>query len=189
VAFVPKTRHDRRRDDKVEEIIGAARRQMSEGGPSALSVAGISRDLGVAQNAIYWYFPSRDHLLVAVARQMLEDVAARKPSSAHTVSDRAVWIVNRLAEFYPTAIMLQERAEASEVAREFNDDLEHLLRGMVVNLVAPHVRNGDVEVAADAVWATVEGTLVRKLPRRRREAVLRFTLQRLLGKGADAPHP
>jgi TetR/AcrR family transcriptional regulator, cholesterol catabolism regulator len=178
-----------RRDDKVEEIIEAARRQVAEGGPAALSIAGISRDLGVAQNAIYWYFPSRDHLLVAVARRMMEDVAARKPSSAHSVSDRAVWIVNRLADFYPVAMMLQERAEASEVAREFRDDLEQLLRGMVVNLVAPHVRTRDVEVAADAVWATVEGTLMRKLPRRRREAVLRFTLRQLLGSGADAPHP
>jgi AcrR family transcriptional regulator len=186
---VPKTRHEKRRDDKVEEIIDAARRQVADGGAGALSIAGIARDLGIAQNAVYWYFPSRDHLLVAVARRQLEEAASRKPSSAHSVSDRAVWIVNRLADFYPVAVLLQERAEVSEIAREFRDELEQLLRGMVVNLVAPHVRKGDVEVATDALWATVEGTLLRKLPRRRREAVLRFTLRQLLGKGADSPHP
>jgi AcrR family transcriptional regulator len=189
LVLVPKTRHGVRRDDKVEEILEAARRQVVEGGPSALSVAGLSRELGLAQNAIYWYFPSRDHLLVAVARRMMEDTAARKPSATHTVSDRAVWIVNRLADFYPVAVALQERADASEVARVFHQELEELLRGMVVNLVSQHVRKDDLAVAADAVWATVEGTLVRRLPRRRREAVLRFTLRQLLGRGADAPHP
>ncbi len=186
---MPKTRHDVDRDRKVREIVDAAQRQLLDGGFAALSMVAISRELGVAQNAIYWYFPSRDHLFVAVLRKLLSEFPAGKPPSSHSVSDRAVWIVNRIADLHPLVVAMHDRARTADIVAEFSHELEALLRDMVVRLLSPHVQPGEVDVAADAFWATVEGALLRQLPRRRREAVVRFTLRQFIGaSGANAPH-
>ncbi len=88
---MPKTRHAVDRDEKVEEILAIAERRLRDGGFEALSVAAIARELGVAQNAIYWYFPSKDHLFVAVLERMLQEIAARKPSGKAGEVDANRW--------------------------------------------------------------------------------------------------
>ena len=181
-----RTRHKIERDDKVAEITTVARRQLLEGGYGALSVAAIARELGVAQNAIYWYFPSRDHLFVAALRDLMAEFPIGKPR-AGTVSDRAVWIVNRIAEWHPLVVALRERASGSEVVAEFNREVEAIVRSMVGRVLADHVAPGELDVAADAFWAAIEGVLLRQLSRRRREAVVRFTLDRFIGAAAAAP--
>lgn len=56
------------REAKLEEILAAAERRLVAGGYAHMSVAAIARELGLVQNSIYWYFPSKDHLFVAVLR-------------------------------------------------------------------------------------------------------------------------
>lgn len=185
---MPKTRHEVGREEKVDEIVAVAERQVRDGGFGALSVVAIAREIGVAQNAIYWYFPSRDHLFVAVLRKVLTDFPVGKPPSHRTVSDRAVWIVNRLADLHPLIVAMRDRARTADVVRDFNDEVEAIFRTMVVGLMSSHLEPAEAEVAADAFWATVEGVLLRQLPRRRRDAVVRFALRRFLGEAADAPH-
>ena len=186
---MPRTRYEVDRDEKVEEIVAAAERQLRDGGFGALSLAAIARELGVAQNAIYWYFPSRDHLFVGVLRKLLIEFPSRKPSSSLGVADRAVWIVNRLAELHPLVVAMYDRARAAEVVAEFLEEVESLLRAMVVNVLSPHVPARELDVAVDSFWATIEGALLRQLPRRRREAIVRFTLIKFIGeKAARAPH-
>jgi len=185
---VPKTRLDLDRTEKIDEIVDAARAQLVEGGYDALSMVRIAQEVGVARNAIYWYFPTRDHLFVAVLRRLVEEASARKPPSRQSVSDRAVWLVNVLADVHPLLVTMRERARASEVVAEFRDQLESLLRGMLTAFMSPHV--DDVRVAVDAFWATVEGALLRQLPKRLRDAVVRFTLKSFVGEAAaNAPHP
>src|SRR2546427_4737709 len=110
---MPRTRHEVHRDDKITEITAAAQRQLLDGGYGALSLAAIARELGVAQNSIYWYFPSRDHLFVAVLRQLITEFPHRKPSASESVGDRAVWIVNRIADWHPLVVAMQERSRTS----------------------------------------------------------------------------
>ena len=52
---MPATRHEVDRKDKVIEITAAAERQLLDGGYGSLSLASIARELGLAQNSIYWY--------------------------------------------------------------------------------------------------------------------------------------
>jgi len=56
----------------MDEILALAQARLREGGYEALSVAALARELGLAQNAIYWYFPSKDHLFVATNRWSFE---------------------------------------------------------------------------------------------------------------------
>jgi AcrR family transcriptional regulator len=186
---MPSTRHEVDREDKVIEITAAAERQLRDGGYSALSLAAIARELGVAQNSIYWYFPTRDHLFVAVLRKLMTEFPSRKPPASASVSDRAVWIVNRIADWHPLVVAMQERSRSSEVVAEFNHEVEAILRDMIVRVLSPHVSAKELDVAVDAFAAAIEGALLRQLSRRRREAVVRFTLKQFIGaRAADSPH-
>src|SRR6266567_4137127 len=99
---MPRTRRDVDREAKVAEVLDAAEKQLLEGGFEALSVAGVARQVGVAQNAVYWYFPSRDHLFVAALERILHRaVGAKKPPHDSDPSVMALWFVDRLGQFQP----------------------------------------------------------------------------------------
>jgi AcrR family transcriptional regulator len=66
----------RARAELTEEIKVLARRQLAEGGASALSLRQIARDLGMVSSAVYRYFASRDELLTALIVESYEAVGA-----------------------------------------------------------------------------------------------------------------
>jgi AcrR family transcriptional regulator len=177
-----KTRTDVERETKVGEIVELAERRLREDGYDGLSVAALARDLGLAQNAIYWYFPSKDHLFVAVLRRMLEDLAARKPRGEVEHRQRILWFADQLEPVSRLRPALRERAQGSEVAAEFSDELEDLLGRMLSNgLRGAGVAEEDLPLAVDAFRAAVEGTYAKGMSRSRRRKVLSYTLDRLIG--------
>ena len=62
----PTTARARARAELTEEIKAAARRQLAEVGPAALSLRAVARELGMVSSAVYRYFASRDELLTAL---------------------------------------------------------------------------------------------------------------------------
>jgi AcrR family transcriptional regulator len=54
---------ERARRDVLGQIEREAWRQLTETGPGELSLRSVARALGMANSALYRYFPSRDHLL------------------------------------------------------------------------------------------------------------------------------
>src|SRR3954452_14109031 len=93
---MPRTRAAVSRDEKVDEIGAAAEQRLRQGGYEALSVAAIARELGLAQNAIYWYFPSKDHLFVAALERMLQKIGARKPKGEEAGAvERILWFTDQ----------------------------------------------------------------------------------------------
>jgi AcrR family transcriptional regulator len=175
-----KTRTELDRETKVEEILELAERRLAEGGYEGLSVAGLARELGVAQNAIYWYFPSKDDLFVAVMRRMLAGIAARKPRGGVGQRERILWFADRLEPLSRLRPTLRERAQSSEVAAEFSEELESLLTRMLSNaLRAEGVAEADLPLAVEAFRAAVEGSYVKGLSRAKRRKTLSFLLDRL----------
>ena len=183
---MPRTRRDVEREEKVAEIVAAARRQALAGGFGALSIAAIARELGVAQNAIYWYFPSRDHLFVAVLRQLMADIAARKPPSGD-VPSRAVWFVDRVAEVHPLLIAMRERARVADVVAEFERETDQLVRAMIGRALDGAVPLAEVDLAIESFLSTIEGALLRNFPRKERARVVTYTLARLRGRTWQPP--
>src|SRR6266508_6254251 len=90
-----RTRTELEREAKVGEILEAAERRLRDSGYEALSVAAIARELGLAQNAIYWYFPSKDDLFVATLERMLQEIGARKPRHSVDVIERILWFTDQ----------------------------------------------------------------------------------------------
>jgi len=54
------------RAELIHEIKQEARRQVGDGGGSALSLRAVARQVGMVSSGIYRYFPSRDKLLTAL---------------------------------------------------------------------------------------------------------------------------
>src|SRR4051795_5623340 len=110
---MPRTRRAVSRDEKVEEILAVAERRLREGGYEALSVAALARELGLAQNAIYWYFPSKDELFVATLNRMLEKIVARKPSKQVGELEQILWFTDQFQVISGIRGAINERAGAS----------------------------------------------------------------------------
>jgi AcrR family transcriptional regulator len=176
---VPRIRSDTSRDEKTEEVLQLAVRQLRTGGYEALSVAAIARELGIAQNAVYWYFPSKDALFVAALERLLADVMARKPKGAASDLDRILWFADQFAPLSDLRGAMRRRAQAAPVVADFVARLDDLLSRMLSNVLASHVPAKELPAAVQTVRATVEGTFVQGLSRRERQRVLRFLLERM----------
>src|SRR5690625_3738312 len=92
----PKTARQRARAELTGEILAAARRQLDEAGPSALSLRAVARELGMASSAIYRYFKSRDELLTALILEGYNDIgdaaeAADDPAAEPVDRWMAIW--------------------------------------------------------------------------------------------------
>jgi AcrR family transcriptional regulator len=181
---MPKTRPAQTRDEKENEILAVATRRLRDGGWEALSVAALARELGLAQNAVYWYFPSKDHLFVATLERMLEEIAARKPSREVGEVERILWFTDQFQALSGLRGAMNERARTSRVVADFVDRLDALLSRMLSNALRDHVPSDDLPVAVETFRATVEGTFVKGLDRRARRQVLTFALERLIGPEA-----
>lgn len=179
---MPRTRATVSRDDKVGEIAAAAERRLREGGYEGLSVAAIARELGLAQNAIYWYFPSKDHLFVAALERMLGEIAARKPTRDAGEVERILWFTDQFQALSHLRPAMSDRARSSEVVARFVADLDALLSRMLSNALRDHVPAAELAVAVETFRATVEGTFVKGLSTRARRNVLTFALERLMSQ-------
>ncbi|HEX8122554.1 MAG TPA: helix-turn-helix domain-containing protein [Solirubrobacteraceae bacterium] len=180
---MPRTRTELERDAKVEEIVSAAVARLREGGYEALSVVGLARELGIAQNAVYWYFPSKDHLFVAALERMLRDVVARKPPDQPSLEHKVLWFVERLAEMADVRAALYDRARTSDVVAAFAAELQATWRRMLTNVLASRVPERDLEATVETLLATIQGVLFGDQTPEERERVVGFALQRLTGRG------
>jgi AcrR family transcriptional regulator len=177
---VPRIRTDVARNEKVDEIVKAASQRLLDGGYPALSVIDLSRQLGLAQNAIYWYFPTKDHLFVAAMERILHDILDRLPPQQGPCIEAVLWFAERLSEFQELRITMRERAQRSEVAAAFERDVVAWLRVLLVGAISHEVPKEDLDPIADAVMALCEGVLLREFSNSQRSQLIRFGYERLV---------
>jgi AcrR family transcriptional regulator len=80
-----------------DEVKQVALRQLAEGGPQALSVNAIAKELGVSGPALYRYFANRDELLTGLVADAYHDLAAAL--AAATRPDHRLSPAERLRAF------------------------------------------------------------------------------------------
>ena len=179
---MPRTRPDFTRDEKVTEIVDAARTRLLDGGYESLSIVGSARALGLAQNAVYWYFPTKDHLFVAAVDRILHEVLSRKPRHGSSLS-RVLWFAERLYEFQDLRVTMRDRARTSEVVARYEDDVVALLRALLAGALTGLVEDARLDDTVDAVLSLCEGVLLHDLGRARRRRVIELGYERLVGDG------
>jgi len=72
-----------------DEIMGAALRQLADGGPQALSINAIAKELGVSGPALYRYFNGRDDLLTELAVDAYDDLGDAVGAAAARMRGRS----------------------------------------------------------------------------------------------------
>src|SRR6201987_3966226 len=78
---MPATRPHLDRDLKRKQILDAAEKLLLRNGYEATTMAEVARRAGGANNAVYWYFPSKDDLLAAVLDRRQKRALERVPAS------------------------------------------------------------------------------------------------------------
>jgi AcrR family transcriptional regulator len=177
---VPRTRYDVGREEKVAQLVDAAVERLRQGGYEALSVAAISRDLGLAQNAVYWYFPTRDHLFVAAIDRMVESILASKPAEGSMV-DHVVQFVERLDTSHGVLASLYMRARVSPTVAEYEESFLERRRALLAQVVIGMGWRDDVEDVVSTLLCTIEGALLLGLSPEMRERVIRWAFAHLVG--------
>ena len=176
---MPRTRTDQARPDKEEQILDVAERTVLAQGVEALSVAAVARELGVAPNSIYWYFPSRDDLLVATARRILNRIVANEPETLDGV-ERILWFVDQMGDLHRVRFALARRARDAPVLAAFLVELAAHLRDGLRTALEPLAPEPDLDLVVDAFIAVVHDTAGPHLSDEDRRRIRKFTLDRLL---------
>jgi AcrR family transcriptional regulator len=81
------TRRQERRSQTVQEIKTLAMQQVSDGGPQAVTLSGIVREMAMSPAALYRYFASRDALLADLVVDAYNDFADSVLGEASDRSD------------------------------------------------------------------------------------------------------
>ncbi|MFD8966621.1 TetR/AcrR family transcriptional regulator [Streptomyces sp. NPDC059568] len=81
------SRRERLRAETSREIKTIALRQMADGGPGAISLRGIAREMGMTPRAIYSYFPTRDDLITALISGIASSLAEAVETASNAVPD------------------------------------------------------------------------------------------------------
>src|SRR5437588_7427603 len=144
-------------------------RQLEESGLDGGSVAGIARELGIAHNAIRWYFPTRDELVVAAMRVLLQRVIAKKPPPSQGPRQKVVWFAEQLHRYASLRSALYERARSSTVVATFMEEFQELLRGMVAIWLTGDRSRRSIKI--EAFLASLDGAVLIADPRERAAVV------------------
>jgi AcrR family transcriptional regulator len=178
---VPSNRSWVDRDQKVEEILDAAEAALRAGGFEGLSIAGLARDLGRAQNTIYWYVKDKDGLLVAVveraSKEALSDLAGLRGRGP---IELVLSAVDRLADMKPLVLAMRQRSPHSEDVRAYEDIFDSSLRSLLRDVLRPLVPRRRIEDVADAFELAAQGALLAELTAARRRRLLRQLLEALI---------
>jgi AcrR family transcriptional regulator len=95
------TRRERLRSATVAEIKNLARRLLDAGGPSAISLRAIAREMGMTAPAIYRYFPNLEALVHALTEDLYDElrVAIETARDAAPTDDPLLQLVEMARAF------------------------------------------------------------------------------------------
>lgn len=142
--------------------MAAAVEIVDRGGSEGLSMRAVARKLGLAPNALYYYFPNRKMLEAAVAAEGVRRIYAvlKKPAAGPQGADavrRTCHSYLRFARAHPAlyAMMMKKHADCPELVAAragFSD----LLVGLFASIADPQAASK----ANFASWALLHGLAV-----------------------------
>lgn len=104
VLVMPRNKREIDPDQKRDEICRAALSLFEQHGFAGASMAAIADAARISQNTIYWYFPSKDHLLTSALDCCFQDIYSGYASlSDQSLTHKINWLIDRVSE---RAIML-----------------------------------------------------------------------------------
>ena len=150
------------------ELVSAASRVFAERGVANTAVSDIVKSAGIAQGTFYLYFDSKNDIVLAVVREMTDDMLASIESavsvSCPTAVEKLLALRDVLTAFDedPEAVELAEfvhRAENHAIHDRLAENLTPRLIPLVESIVTQGVSEGvfDVPDAHAAAWFVLAG--------------------------------
>jgi AcrR family transcriptional regulator len=181
---MPATRVHIDRDVKRAEILDAAETRLLRGGYEGTAMAAVGRDVGIANNAVYWYFPSKDELLAAVLERRQERALDELSGGVHrNPEQRVLALLSQLDQVAKLTASVHERAAHSPSVAAMHERFHsradaYLSTGFVGAGISP----ADAKRAAAAIMAMVEGIHLHERERdpAARDRLILWTLRRLV---------
>jgi len=82
-------RRERKAEETRRRILEAAQNQMSIGGPESVTIQSVTEGADIGQGTFYNYFKSRDELVDAVIRDVVENLGRRLDALTRGMADAA----------------------------------------------------------------------------------------------------
>jgi AcrR family transcriptional regulator len=122
VVGVPRNRLPRDRVEKRDEIVSSATALFTDSGYDQASMTRVAHHAGVTPTTIYWYFPDKDAVLVAVVSRVLQTVLDRylelEPSP---LDERILWVVDQLQSYHRLVDAVHTRSAFSTEVDEWHN--------------------------------------------------------------------
>lgn len=154
---------------KREEILELANRELQEKGVGSLSFRELAAKLGIKSSSVHYYFPQKDDLIEAVARdyaanmlkilpERTDKLAAGKPRLMALLDLIHEYIENR---FCTAGILAVESAHISDAAKttvaNFFSDLQNWIQQQ---LKAMDKDSKEVQTLGAVILTSIEGCLM-----------------------------
>lgn len=161
-------------DVKRKELEDIAARLFMENGFEATSMSRISRALGVAPNTLYWYYPSKDELLVGVLNRQLSDSLKGLPSLAGLpLREQMAWALQQFEQSRALMNTVHSKLDQSPVIRDWHEDFHRFVEAVVVRtLNAKGISDQQAATLATVATFLVEGLLAHPHSKQQRDNVL-----------------
>jgi AcrR family transcriptional regulator len=173
----------------VSEVVSAANELVLTQGVSKTAMSHVANAVGIANAAVYWYFPSKDDLLAEVFRRAVDEEVARLKDSE---GDPFSILIRGLVDLRPYRQMhmtIHDRMSESETLTAAHELIISWIREMVVRGLEYH--GHDPVADADLVELIVvlfEGSNVPGVRGRTATDVIQVMIDRLIIRpGLDRP--
>ncbi|MFT3924242.1 MAG: TetR/AcrR family transcriptional regulator [Myxococcales bacterium] len=164
------------REEKREEILGAARRLFLETGYELTSISRIAEEASVAPNTIYWYFADKDALLVAVLDSLVNHAAREfQQRGRGTLDTQVTWLLSLFDSSRGLIASVHARASVSEAVGSWHTRFHRTLESALLAwLQAEGVPKEDLGHASRVVMFVAEGLLAHPTSAKDRRALLQW---------------
>lgn len=178
---MPRNRQATPRAHRVSEVVAAANELFLTQGVSKTAMSHVAKAVGIANAAVYWYFPSKDDLLAEVFRRAVQEERARLKGST---DDPFSILIKGLVDLRPYRQMhmtIHDRMTDSEALAAAHDEMITWIRETVIKGLEYHgrdpVSDGDL---VELVVVLFEGSNVPGVRGRTATDVIQVMLDRLI---------
>ncbi|MCZ4551349.1 TetR/AcrR family transcriptional regulator [Gordonia rubripertincta] len=173
---MPANRRPRARAEKRDEIVASARRLFVDNGYDDTALSKIAADAGVTANTVYWYFPDKDHVLVAVLEELLAEAMARyEPVAQRPLADKIMFAVEELSAMRNLVDTVHSRRASSPVI----DHWHNTFHTMADTLTRADLPADDAGPASHIIAFVVEGLLTHPGDETERREIIELLVDRI----------
>lgn len=178
---MPRNRQATPRAHRVTEVVAAANELFLTQGVSKTAMSHVAKAVGIANAAVYWYFPSKDDLLAEVFRRAVQEERARLKGRTEDPFSTLIKGLVDLRPYRQIHMTIHDRMTDSEALTAAHSEMISWIRETVVKGLEYHGR--DPAADADLVELVIvlfEGSNVPGVHGRTATDVIQVMLDRLI---------